>query len=185
MLHVTNGDCAAGVLRKAGMTGDILPWRDVLHEGPLDPSLSLEELSKIRARFIADMGWAPYRQVLHDFNQRDQRLRRCAADEEVVLWFEPDLYDQLQLLQVLAWFHAHPHPRLTLVCEPEYLGEMQPRRAEELFHRRKSSLANSGKGRHAHGASCRTGGAIRSCLSSIRRWSAGRRSARRHRAPSS
>ena len=58
MLHVTNGDVAAGVLRAAGMEGDILPWRDVLHEGPVRADLPLEELSKLRARFIAEAGWA-------------------------------------------------------------------------------------------------------------------------------
>ena len=60
MLHVTNGDCAVEVLRAAGMCGDFLPWRDVLHEGPVDPSLSLADLSVLRARFVADSGWASH-----------------------------------------------------------------------------------------------------------------------------
>lgn len=138
MLHVTNGDCAIEVLRKAGMQGDFLPWRDVLHEGPVDSSLALESLSRARARFIAEMGWAPYEEAKRQFEERDARLKRTGADDEVVLWFEHDLYDQLQLIQVLAWFGEHPHPRLTLVCEAEYLGEMKPRRLEELFRSRKA-----------------------------------------------
>ena len=133
MLHVTNGDCAVEVLRAAGMCGDFLPWRDVLHEGPVDPSLSLADLSVLRARFVADSGWASHEEAGRQFRERDERLARCAADEEVVLWFEHDLYDQLQLLQLLAWFRDHPHPRLTLVCEAEYLGEMAPSRAAALF----------------------------------------------------
>lgn len=63
-------------------------------------------------------------------------LSAQGADEEVVLWFEHDLYDQVQLIQVLAWFADHPHPRLSLVCEAEYLGEMGPARAAELFGQR-------------------------------------------------
>ena len=119
------------------MRGDLLPWRDVLHEGPVDPTLSLAGLSALRARFIADSGWASHEEAGKQFRERDERLLRCAADEEVVLWFEHDLYDQLQLLQLLAWFHDHPHPRLALVCEAEYLGEMAPSRAAGLFASRK------------------------------------------------
>jgi uncharacterized protein (DUF2132 family) len=136
-LHVTNGDCAVEVLRKAGMQGDFVPWRDVLHEGPLDASLSPDDLSRVRAKFIADMGWAARDEVERQFRERDERLKRAAADDEVVLWFEHDLYDQLQLLQVLAWFHGHPHPRLALVCEAEYLGDMAVGRARELYAKKK------------------------------------------------
>lgn len=139
MLHVTNGDCAVEILCKAGMQGDILPWRDVLHEGPVDTSLSLEALSRLRARFIADEGWAPpYEDAKRQFEERDARLKRAGVDEEVVLWLEHDLYDQLHLIQILSWFADHPHPRLSLVCEAEYLGEMEPARAAELFGRRKA-----------------------------------------------
>jgi hypothetical protein len=138
MLHVTNGDCAAGVLRAAGLQGDILPWRDVLHEGPVDGSLSLRDLSAIRARFVAQCGWAPFEEARQQFHHRDARLERAPSDDEVVLWFEHDLYDQLQLVQLLAWFHDHPHLRVSLVCEAEYLGEMKPERVSMLFSTRRA-----------------------------------------------
>jgi hypothetical protein len=137
VLHITNGDCAVEVLRKAGMKGDFLPWRDVLHEGPVDASLSLEELSERRTKFISGAGWATPDQARKSFVERDERLKSAGGDDEVVLWFEHDLYDQLQLLQLLDWFGAHPHPKLSLVCEAEYLGEMAPARAVGLFSRRK------------------------------------------------
>jgi hypothetical protein len=34
-LHVTNGDATVPGLRGTGIAGPILPWRDVLHEGPV------------------------------------------------------------------------------------------------------------------------------------------------------
>jgi hypothetical protein len=136
-LHVTNGDCAVAVLQAAGMKGDFLPWRDVLHEGPVNSSLSLADLSAARARFIAEMGWASLGEASRQFRERDYRLERSNEDAEVVLWFEHDLYDQLQLIQLLDWFAKYPHRCLTLVCEAEYLGEMRPERAAELFAARK------------------------------------------------
>jgi hypothetical protein len=137
MLHITNGDAARAVLERLDI-GEVLPWRDVLHEGPVRAGLTLEELSTERAAFIADAGWGAFDDVLASFRRRDERLRQSGADDEIVLWFEHDLYDQLQLIQLLDWFAAHPVKRLSLVCEAEYLGPMAPARAAQLFSARKS-----------------------------------------------
>jgi hypothetical protein len=103
-LNITNGDSAAATLSEAGVEGKILPWRDVLHEGPVDSSLSLEELSKVRARFISERNWDDFAHVSGDFAERDRVIRHLDYFDEVVLWFEDDLYDQLQLIQLLDFF---------------------------------------------------------------------------------
>jgi hypothetical protein len=103
-LNITNGDSAAATLSEAGVEGKIISWRDVLHEGPVDSSLSLEELSKDRARFIAEQGWDDFAHVSGDFAERDRVIRHLDYFDEVVLWFEDDLYDQLQLIQLLDFF---------------------------------------------------------------------------------
>jgi hypothetical protein len=98
-LHVTNGDAVVPALRALPVDGEVLPWRDVLHDGPVPGWCDAAALREMRARFIAGAGWAPYADVLADFTRRDEVL--AAAQDEIVLWFEHDLYDQLQLLQVL------------------------------------------------------------------------------------
>jgi hypothetical protein len=103
-LNITNGDSAAATLSEAGVEGKIIPWRDVLHEGPVDSSLSLEELSKGRARFISEQGWDDFAHVSGNFAERDRVIRHLDYFDEVVLWFEDDLYDQLQLIQLLDFF---------------------------------------------------------------------------------
>ena len=103
-LNITNGDIAAGTLSEAGVEGKIISWRDVLHEGPVDSSLSLEELSKLRARFIAARRWDNFAHVSGDFAERDHMIQRLDYFDEIVLWFEDDLYDQLQLIQLLDFF---------------------------------------------------------------------------------
>ncbi|HET6638237.1 MAG TPA: helix-turn-helix transcriptional regulator, partial [Gemmatimonadota bacterium] len=100
VLHVTNGDCAAERIALADLGGEILPWRDVLHEGPVPAGLDDAGLRARRAGFLGDSEWAGEERVLRDLEERDARLAVTARDE-IVLWFEPDLYDQLQLLQVL------------------------------------------------------------------------------------
>jgi hypothetical protein len=132
LLHITNGDCAVAVLAQV-VSGSFLPWRDVLHEGPVRAGLSLEELSRERAAFIASAGWGAEEKVLAEFRARDAAFRRAGEHDEIVLWFEHDLYDQLQLIQVLDTLSALRGPQISLVCEPEYLGTMPPERAAELF----------------------------------------------------
>ena len=132
MLHITNGDCAVAVLSQV-VQGPILPWRDVLHEGPVRAGLSLEDLSRERAAFIAGAGWASFAEVEAQFKARDAAFRRAGEHDEIVLWFEHDLYDQLQLIQVLDGLSALRGPPISLVCEAEYLGNMAPERAAELF----------------------------------------------------
>ena len=132
MLHITNGDCAVAVISQV-VQGTILPWRDVLHEGPVRAGLSLEALSVERARFIADAGWGDFSEVLQTFRERDAVFRRAGEHDEIVLWFEHDLYDQLQLIQVLDGLAELRGPPISLVCEAEYLGNMEPARAAELF----------------------------------------------------
>ncbi len=41
ILNITNGDSAVELMRKAGISGEYLPWRDVLHDGPVPAGLSL------------------------------------------------------------------------------------------------------------------------------------------------
>jgi hypothetical protein len=143
MLHVTNGDSAAGGIRAAGIGGEVLPWRDVLHEGPVPATASLEELSEVRARFIAGGGWGTEDEVLRGFRERDAALADFAAHDEVVLWFEHDLYDQLQLAQVLDFFAGRDlgRTKLSLVCGPEYLGASKPERLAERFAARQAVTA--------------------------------------------
>jgi hypothetical protein len=132
VLHVTNGDCAAERMRAAGVQGTLLPWRDVLHDGPVPAGLPMEALSRVRADFIG-RGWPDPDEVRRDFMERDRTLAASSSEDEVVLWFEHDLYDQLQLVQLLDWFAEHPHPRLALVNPAEYLGNLEPGRLRELF----------------------------------------------------
>ena len=101
MLHVTNGDSAAEQIRALGLPGEVLPWRDVLHDGPVPRCTVDAELRRVRARFLADCGWTGYEQALDGLEVRDRKLRTALESCEVYLWFEPDMYDQLQLIQAL------------------------------------------------------------------------------------
>ena len=106
LLHVTNGESAGNTLRQTTLGGAVLPWQDVLHAGPV-PAVPRRELLRLRAGFLADAGWGSRRAILGSLERRDAQLLRAFRDGiEVVLWFEHDLYDQLQLLDVLSLAHG-------------------------------------------------------------------------------
>lgn len=146
MLHLTNGDSTARSLRGTGMTGNVVAWRDVLHEGPVPAGLPLEALSEVRARFIAGAGWAPLDAALREFGARDAALR---AARRVTLWFEHDLYDQLQLLQILATVATQTETRADLIVISEFpgvvpfygLGQLTPAQLASLWPRRQPVTA--------------------------------------------
>ena len=59
----------------------------------------------------------------------------------MVLWFEPDLYDQLQLVQVLARLAAKPsqsRPRMTIVPADCYLAPLTPDHFAPLYQARRA-----------------------------------------------
>ena len=137
-LNITNGDNAAGTMSEAGIEGKIIPWRDVLHEGPVDSSLSLEELSKQRARFIAGNNWDDFAHISGDFTDRDRVIRQLDYFDEVVLWFEDDLYDQLQLIQLLDFFSRAPakNKKLSVIVVDGYIPPLTVAELKQLEAKR-------------------------------------------------
>ena len=101
MLIVTNGDMAAERIRTLGLDAETLPWRDVLHDGPVRLAPTLQAQSAARARVLAAMSGRPEAEVAADMAARDALFLDRLGCDRVELWFEHDLYDQLQLVQIL------------------------------------------------------------------------------------
>lgn len=108
---ITNGDHAATALAAHFPDAEILIWRDVLVEGPVPGGIDDETLADIRARHIEQA--FGMRDVRDDFTRRNEAFSRIGDDDEVELWLETDLHDQLQWIELLARF-AKDKPRLPL-----------------------------------------------------------------------
>jgi hypothetical protein len=123
----------------------------VLHDGPVPQTATLSELSDVRAQAIAGFGWSDYEGVRAGFAARDKMLEESGKHDEIVLWFEHDLYDQLQLLQLLDWFGSHGNggAKLSLIqinsypgVKPFYgLGQLSGPQLARLFPARASVTA--------------------------------------------
>ena len=137
-LHVSNGDSTD--LAGTGLARRVLYWRDVLHEGPV-PAVGPEELRRLRANFLVRGNADDRAEGASMFLDRDETLV-ANRDGEYVLWFEADLYDQLQIIQILDRLAGLgvPAARVTLICIGEHpgiarfggLGELTAEQLREL-----------------------------------------------------
>ena len=55
----------------------------------------------MRARYLAESGYDDYDSCLARLTRWDHTLEEAGAYDEVVLWFEHDLFDQLLLIRTL------------------------------------------------------------------------------------
>ena len=105
LFHVTNGDSTAQTLQQTTLGGTVLAWRDTLHEGPV-PALPRKDLLRTRAEFLAGCGLGSASGIFAWLEQRDAQFLEAFRGANVVLWFEHDLYDQLQLIDTLTLAHT-------------------------------------------------------------------------------
>jgi hypothetical protein len=148
VLHVTNGDSVVVTLGQTSLGGDAMSWIDVYHEGPLR-SGERSRLIDGRAAFIASCGgWGDEDATRASLLARDARFVEALREgASVVLWFEHDLFDQLQLIDVLslAGETGFDPEQLSLIEIGSFLGrpgfrglgELSPPQLESLWPQRR------------------------------------------------
>ncbi|MCK4440418.1 MAG: hypothetical protein KAU90_00335 [Sulfurovaceae bacterium] len=129
ILNIVNGDIVVNSMKKAHIQGDFLPWGDFLHDGAVPQDLSLEELSKVRAEFISQKGLGKFDKIYQEFKDRDSILKKFKKYNKIFLWFEHDIYDQLQLIQILDWFakYASNNRNIYIVYPENYIANSTPK----------------------------------------------------------
>jgi hypothetical protein len=147
LLHITNGSIAAEGIRLSGVPGTVTPSADLLYEGPTPAGLPPERWRKVRARYLAECGYGGYEECLADLNPWDRAVEEARTYDEVVLWFEHDLFDQLQLIRLLDGFASRDLglTKLSLICigafpgvEPFHgLGQLTPEQMGSLLETRR------------------------------------------------
>ena len=136
MLHVVNGDSTRYGLERGGVSGDIVSWPDVLHDGPTPRGLSPDEWRRVRVEFLASRGNGDGTDLARRYAEDDEALERWREHDEIVLWFEHDLYDQLILIRHLDWISGlrdRHRAQFSLIQSSTYLGPLAPDRLAALF----------------------------------------------------
>lgn len=127
VLLITNGDSAAELLRAAELGDVVLPWRDCLCEGPVPSGLDRDALWAVRTDYLARQFGQDPKVIAQDFEDRHALLTGHDAFERIELWFEHDLYDQLQLIECLCTLSdLGAMEKTTIVQSPTFLTMKTP-----------------------------------------------------------
>jgi len=146
MLHIHNGDCSAGVGRKSSLPGDHFAFRESLATGPTPEGVEGTEWRRVRAEHLAAED--DRERCEASLLEQEQSISSSLDQEEIVLWFEHDLFCQVHLIYLLDRFSRHrsAETRFSLVCIDSFpgkenfrgLGELDPSQLASLFPERQT-----------------------------------------------
>lgn len=126
MLHLHNGDATANTARQTSLPGEHFAWRESLITGPTPANVSTDEWRRLRARHLSNSYEIDGQQCLAELSAQEEKLAAAiSSHEEIVLWFEHDLFCQVHLVYLLDWFSSQNlfNTKLSLICINEFPGK--------------------------------------------------------------
>ncbi|OLE48580.1 MAG: hypothetical protein AUI36_20950, partial [Cyanobacteria bacterium 13_1_40CM_2_61_4] len=147
MFHIHNGTSTTNTLREFGFPGEHFAFQEVLMAGPTPAGLSSNEWLDLRAMFLCEEYDLKLDDCKSDLLKQEATLQRFSEHDETVLWFEHDLFCQINLIYLLDWFSKQSldKPRLSLICIDEFSGVKDFRGLGQLTGEQLASLFD---GRH-------------------------------------
>ena len=117
VLHITNGDCTTDYLKKLQFTGDFITWREMLCEGKTITDVGSEDFFKTRYSFLKDSYQISKQRFINYTIKEYRKLCNKKSVDEIVLWFEYDLFCQINLLAIISWLKRYRKGyQISLVC---------------------------------------------------------------------
>jgi hypothetical protein len=146
ILHILNGDSTAESFRHTSLPGDVLVWREMLCEGWVPATPDFEEFWQERGDFLVNHYGFDHQEYETRALSEFRRLREVDRYDEITLWFEFDLFCQINLLYLLHFFAEKDvgETRLTLVSpgsHPDHprfkgMGQLTPEQLAALWPER-------------------------------------------------
>ena len=133
ILHITNGDSTTNYLKKLKFSGDFITWREMLCEGKTTTDVGSETFWKNRFDFFKT-SYKISKKKFIDFTLKEYRnLCNKKESKEIVLWFEYDLFCQINMLAVISWLKTYRKGyHISLVCSGKIKGSKKLKGLGEL-----------------------------------------------------
>ncbi len=150
MLHILNGKSLEETMRQSSVKGNLFSFRDALISGPVTNSREKESWCTTRARHLSETYEVEFEECERSLIEQEKALQSYANHDEVVMWFEHDVFCQLNLLYLLDWF-ANVDLKNTELClvnigafpghkDFRGLGELNSDELASLFPQRQKLL---------------------------------------------
>ena len=101
-LHIINGDILAQNINELGLEGKKVVWKEMLCEGPTVYTLSSKAFSKTRSQFLEKYYGISPEDYQIQFITELQKLDSLSGVEEIILWFEFDLFSHINMVAVIS-----------------------------------------------------------------------------------
>ena len=117
LLHITNGDSFTQRLKKLDLKGDIITWREMLCEGKTETNVGSESFWKTRFDFLHKHYNVSKSWFVEKTLKEYRSLCNHKQQDQIILWFEYDLFCQINMLAVISWLKTHRrYADISLVC---------------------------------------------------------------------
>ncbi|MDC6388397.1 DUF1835 domain-containing protein [Maribacter sp. PR1] len=117
LLHITNGDAFTERLKKLDIKGDIITWREMLCEGKTLTHVGSESFWKTRFEFLHKNYKVSKSWFIEKTLKEYRSLCNHKQQDQIVLWFEYDLFCQVNMLAVISWLLTNRrYAEISLVC---------------------------------------------------------------------
>ncbi|MFT0715602.1 DUF1835 domain-containing protein [Flagellimonas lutimaris] len=146
LLHITNGDSFTSRLQSLQFNGDVITWREMLCEGKTLSTVGSESFWKTRFEFLNKNYQVSKSWFIEKTLKEYRSLCNHKQQDQIVLWFEYDLFCQINMLAVISWLKTHRrHAEISLVCSGKVegsdklygLNELNDEKLLELYENKK------------------------------------------------
>ncbi|MEP0133077.1 MAG: DUF1835 domain-containing protein [Eudoraea sp.] len=143
-LHITNSDHLTNRLKSLELKGDIITWREMLCEGKTLTNVGSETFWRTRFEFLNKNYKISKKWFIEKTLKEFKSLCNHKQKDRIVLWFDYDLYSQINMLAVISWLKTHrPYAQISLVSSGDedktnkiYLNELASEQLLEHFENR-------------------------------------------------
>lgn len=124
ILHITNGDDLSRQIIDLKIPGDLITWREMLCEGPSSMDVGGEEFVLQRKTFLLEKYQVPEEKYCEEFLEELVKLAAINNYDEIVLWFEFDLFSHMNMLALISFLLQNKkNGPFSLVCSRKLKGE--------------------------------------------------------------
>ena len=124
-VHILNGDSTAYSINKSGLSGDVIVWREMLCDGDLDLDIASDEFWMKRYAFFEEELDVSKLEYFDKSIKELIKIENVSNYNEVVLWFEYDLFCQVNLMALCTYLLKHYRKDILyyLVCTGKEKGK--------------------------------------------------------------
>ncbi|HVI46279.1 MAG TPA: DUF1835 domain-containing protein [Chitinophaga sp.] len=122
-LHVLNGDVTLTLFRQSKVPGEMVVCREMMCEGKIKHTKDPERLLESRAKHLEFHYGIDKQTYQNNVVEELEKLKDSSSFEEVILWFEYDLFCQINLLFILYYIRskADKLPLISIVDLPHHV----------------------------------------------------------------